>query len=131
MRKRNDVNHRRARDRVLFACAARECEFATPMRLDVITKRFTTLVMVFALLSMTAVADPAITNLGFSGGAFQFSVTTVAEPNTGYIVEYKHNLSDASWTPLTSFLADGQVHQVKDSTPAPDHRFYRVRTVII
>ena len=94
-------------------------------------RKFTSVIMVAALLSLTAAADPTVTNAGFHGGLFLFSVKADTIPNTGYAIEYKHDLTDASWTMLTSFLADDQVRQVTDPAPAPNRRFYRIRTVMI
>ena len=46
------------------------------------------------------------------------------------VVDYKNNLSDPSWTLLTTIAGDGRDHTVSDSPHLPMTRFYRVRVVV-
>jgi uncharacterized repeat protein (TIGR01451 family) len=77
-----------------------------------------------ATVTISVPATPVMTAPSFSGGAFRFSLAT--ENGLSYAVQYKHNLSDATWTNLQVIVGNGSVIPVADSTPAPDQRFYRV-----
>ena len=50
-----------------------------------------------------------------------------AKEGRTYVVEYKNNLTDPSWTPLETVIGDGLEHRVADPGPLPAARFYRVR----
>jgi hypothetical protein len=58
-------------------------------------------------------------------GTFQFAFQTKSDQT--YVVEYKNNLTDPSWTPLETVIGDGLEHIVDDPGPLPTARFYRVR----
>ncbi len=66
------------------------------------------------------VATPSV-----SGSNFKLSFPTVPGPT--YQVFYKTNLTDPSWTFLTSLVGDGSTHIVSDSVGATN-RFYIVNT---
>jgi hypothetical protein len=63
--------------------------------------------------------------MGLLKGTFQFSFE--AKAGQTYVVEYKNNLTDPSWTPLETVIGDGLEHRVADPGPLPKARFYRVR----
>jgi hypothetical protein len=44
----------------------------------------------------------------------------------GYTVQYKNNITDATWTTLTTRSGTGSIITVTDSTSSNAHRFYRV-----
>ena len=44
-----------------------------------------------------------------------------------YVIEYKDNLSDPEWTPLSSFEGTGDPQFVYDGELLSERRFYRVR----
>ena len=67
-------------------------------------------------------------SLSFGGGSFSGSFQTVN--GVTYAVEYKNDLSDLSWTLLTTIVGDGTVKTFTDPGPLPgDHRFYQIRPV--
>ena len=76
-------------------------------------------------LSTETVARPVIVNMGLLKGTFQFSFE--AKAGQTYVVEYKNNLTDQSWTPLETVIGDGLEHRMADPGPLPKARFYPVR----
>jgi uncharacterized delta-60 repeat protein len=78
-------------------------------------------------LSVEAPAVPVITRMEFLKGSFQLAVET--KVGLTYMVEYKTNLSEPSWTPLETMAGDGLEHFVSDAGPMSTTRFYRVRTI--
>lgn len=79
---------------------------------------------------LNGVPGPSVTAFGFNNGVPRISFTTVAGQH--YRVEYKNNLTDASWTPVASAQnvpGTGSVIQVSDPDPNVGNlprRFYRV-----
>ena len=61
-----------------------------------------------------------------AGGKVTFNLQTI--PGVNNVVEYKNALTDAAWTPLTSFPGTGTIVPIDDSGPLPAARFYRART---
>ena len=87
--------------------------------------------MAFQLNGVPESLRPRVTALGFNiNGAFQINFTTVAGQH--YRVDYKNNMTDASWTIVSgaqSVAGTGAVVQVTDpdpTLPSRPRRFYRV-----
>jgi hypothetical protein len=59
-----------------------------------------------------------------SGSTLSLSFSSVT--GYSYVVQYKNNLTDASWTTLTTRSGTGSTITVTDSTAGNAHRFYRV-----
>jgi uncharacterized repeat protein (TIGR01451 family) len=55
------------------------------------------------------------------------TLTFATEPDANYLVEYKDDLNDSSWTLLQSVLGTGSAVMVNDALPLTSNRFYRVR----
>ena len=68
-------------------------------------------------------AVPALLNPQSSSGSFSFSFQTT--PGQSYTIQYTGDLANPSWTTLSSFVGDGSLQSVSDST-GPAQRFYRV-----
>jgi len=68
---------------------------------------------------------PALFGPSFQGNEFYVSVFTV--DGWLYSLEYKDNLSDLSWTPVTDMDGDGAVRVLIDPFATGTQRFYRVR----
>jgi hypothetical protein len=69
--------------------------------------------------------------LGTSNGQFSanqpLTLTWSSVPGAGYQVEYKTNLTDPQWQPLTNpATVVGNQGFIIDSSPDPAHRFYRI-----
>lgn len=64
--------------------------------------------------------DPAA-----SGPTFSFNLATV--DRVLYLIEYKNDLSDATWQPLTSVVGNGGVAVINDAIPEGGKRLYRMR----
>ncbi len=81
------------------------------------------------VFQLSGVFGPSITGIARSSGIPQISFTTTA--GQSYRVEYKNNLTDASWTTLPGsemISGTGNIVQVIDSDPniaTVRHRFYR------
>jgi len=60
-----------------------------------------------------------------SGGAFSLSIATVS--CRSYVLEFKTDLSEDTWTALPAVQGDGTVKVLQDSSAAAVQRFYRVR----
>jgi photosystem II stability/assembly factor-like uncharacterized protein len=73
----------------------------------------------FALLS-----PPAIKAGTRVGNTFTFSIVTL--PGGQYLVQYKNNLNDTLWQPLTTVQGDGTAKTVQDNSATTRQRFYRV-----
>ncbi|MEY2486325.1 MAG: hypothetical protein QOH39_1973 [Verrucomicrobiota bacterium] len=87
--------------------------------------------MAFQLNGVPESYRPRVTVLGFNNmGAPQISFTTISGQH--YRVDYKNNLSDSTWNPVsgaTNVSGTGNAVQVTDSDPnarSMMHRFYRV-----
>jgi len=76
-------------------------------------------------LSTETVTAPIIVSLESVKGSFKFAF--VAKQGQTYVVEYKNNLTDTSWTPMETVVGEGIEHRVLDVGPLPMARFYRVR----
>jgi len=63
--------------------------------------------------------------LSFQGNEFYISVLTA--DGRLYSLEYKDNLSDPSWTPVTDMDGDGAVRVLIGPIATDTQRFYRVR----
>lgn len=83
---------------------------------------FTTVTSANAALTQ-AVSPTATPSL--SGTTMTISFGTEVGPR--YVVEYKTNLTDANWIPLSTNNGTGGVLNVNDSSTAASSRFYRVR----
>jgi hypothetical protein len=82
-----------------------------------------------SVLSDVANLAPAVApNLGspsFASPNFVFSLPT--EPGPTYVVEFKTNLQDPSWQPLTNLIGTGALITITDDGPTPGTKFYRIR----
>jgi hypothetical protein len=70
-------------------------------------------------------AAPVIRTMNLVGGVFQLTFAT--EAGQTYAIEYKDQLSDPSWTHLTTIAGDDGEQTVFDAPPLPQTRFYRAR----
>lgn len=79
--------------------------------------------------SLQLLVPPAIpiTSASYNGTTFTLGVTTQSGVN--YVVEYKDNLNDATWSllPGGTVAGDGTVKPVPDNTANGASRFYRIR----
>jgi hypothetical protein len=67
-----------------------------------------------------------VVTAGLSGGNVTLSFLT--QSGFSYQVQYKNNLTDATWTSLGSALSgNGSVQSASDPTAGNAHRFYRVQ----
>jgi hypothetical protein len=83
-----------------------------------------------------AVASPGASNSGFDPNALQFtgltqvgnSLTLSWNSTAGatYVVQYKNNITDATWSTLTTVTASGSTSSTGDTTTGT-HRFYRIQ----
>ncbi|HTD85771.1 MAG TPA: hypothetical protein VK850_04280, partial [Candidatus Binatia bacterium] len=69
---------------------------------------------------------PAISNLSYDGTAGTFTLSIPTGNGIAYRVDYKNELTDPTWTVLTTFTGDGNVKPIADPGPLPPTRFYRV-----
>ncbi len=83
----------------------------------------------FMLTPAVAVAAPVSLSVKFTGG--QPSVSFTSQNGFTYTLQYKNNLTDASWTPVTgtsSVSGDGTVKTLTDTgTGQATQRYYRVQ----
>jgi hypothetical protein len=63
-------------------------------------------------------------NPTISGGQFRFQFDSLA--GTNHVVQYKNELTDATWQTLQTIPGDGTRKEVTDNPNAVPHRFYRV-----
>jgi unsaturated rhamnogalacturonyl hydrolase len=76
--------------------------------------------------TLTVVGRPDLT--GISNGSDQFTLSWPTLTGQDYQVEYKDNLEDATWSPLTVPLAGtGNLLNVIDYEGNTPHRFYRLK----
>ena len=73
--------------------------------------------------SNASATSPKI-SAGLSGG--NRNLTFATQTGFTYTVQYKNNLSDASWTTLSSVSGTGSPATVSDTATGVAHRFYRV-----
>ncbi len=71
--------------------------------------------------------QPTFTSPVRIGTNLQLNWSTV--PGRRYAVEYKDNLTDPNWTPLTTNIAVGTSLSFTHTTLAPNQRFFRIRVV--
>ena len=67
---------------------------------------------------------PVITDASLADGWFRFMVETKIGFN--YVIEYKNDLTDPTWTTLTNTPGIGAPSFIYDSEPHAQRRFYRV-----
>jgi hypothetical protein len=67
---------------------------------------------------------PTLTGVSYSGGNFQFQFASAT--GCSYVIEYKNNLGDPSWSTLTTLNGTGSSIPVSDPGGRPS-RFYRIR----
>jgi hypothetical protein len=82
-----------------------------------------------ATVTVVAVVPPrpVLFNPVQSGGIFSVSVETVA--CSSYILEFKDDLSDDTWTALPPVEGDGTVKVLQDPDADGSQRFYRVSVI--
>jgi hypothetical protein len=68
---------------------------------------------------------PVLTDANLADGWFRFMVETKIGFN--YVVEFKNDLRDPTWTTLTNAPGIGAPAFIYDDAPPADQRFYRVR----
>lgn len=67
---------------------------------------------------------PVLTDASLADGWFRFMVET--KIGYDYVIEYKNNLNEATWTTLTNTPGIGAPQLIYDAAPPSDQRFYRV-----
>ena len=72
------------------------------------------------------VSRPQLSAPSYNGGAGTFSLSIATEDGVAYRVQYKNELSDATWQTLQIINGNGSVQPVTDPGPLPPTRFYRV-----
>jgi len=75
--------------------------------------------------SLTLAASPAISSSTLNGKTLSFVVPTQFGPT--YFVEYKTNLAQPAWTPLTNVAGTGSSVTITDRVTTNAITFYRVR----
>jgi hypothetical protein len=75
----------------------------------------------------SAAAPVVLLNPGCSGSTATFSFQTQSA-HTHY-VEFKNNLTDPSWSALTTVAGNGSITNITDTTATNSSRLYRVRTL--
>jgi len=78
----------------------------------------------FKILGGGGCEPPTLTGVAYSGGNFQFQFASAA--GCSYIIEYKNNLGDPSWSTLITLNGTGASIPVSDPAAQPN-RFYRIR----
>jgi hypothetical protein len=68
---------------------------------------------------------PRITSMSFAAG--QFTLGFATENSVTYRVEYKNDLTDPTWTSLTTVTGTGNPATITDPNATVPRRFYRVR----
>lgn len=66
-----------------------------------------------------------ISNYGFVAGVFSIAQQTIR--GRSYVLESKNNFDENSWRIFPPKFGDDNIHLLKDSAPAPDHKFYQLR----
>lgn len=77
-----------------------------------------------ASATVSVLSTPVITSPVLSSGTFRFSFAT--DTGITYAAQYKDHLTDPDWTTLQVINGTGSVVEVRDTTPAPGQRFYRI-----
>jgi Concanavalin A-like lectin/glucanases superfamily/Pro-kumamolisin, activation domain/Reelin subrepeat B/Immunoglobulin domain/HYR domain/Viral BACON domain len=78
-----------------------------------------------AVAMLTLAASPVINSPGFNSSTFMLTVPTEVGPT--YVVEYKDDLLEPSWTVLTTLAGTGLPASLSDNGLTNATRFYRVR----
>jgi len=78
-----------------------------------------------AIATLRVLIPSTIVSTTLLGTNFDFSFSTVS--NLNYTIEYKTNLSNATWTPLRTVTGTGALFPFSDAVMAVTNRFYRVR----
>jgi hypothetical protein len=68
---------------------------------------------------------PVITDANLADGWFRFFVDT--KIGYDYIVQFKNDLNNPTWTPLTTVTGNGAPQLIYDSAPPPLKRFYQIK----
>jgi hypothetical protein len=84
-----------------------------------------TAIKVFQVVASAAL-PVTILNPAHAGNATTFNFLT--QSGHTHYVEYKNDLSDVSWLPLTTVGGNGSVTNITDNTASGTTRFYRVRS---
>jgi hypothetical protein len=80
--------------------------------------------LISSVAQLTFAVSPRLSN-SVSGTSFRLNYPTEVGPD--YVVEFKLNLTNASWTPLATNAGTAATATVTDSLTAAAIRFYRVR----
>jgi hypothetical protein len=64
-------------------------------------------------------------NPAVNGSTFSFNIASISRAQ--HIIEYKDNLTNATWTVLTNIVGTGNSITVTDSVQQNGHRLYRMR----
>ncbi len=75
--------------------------------------------------TLTLAASPVITSVSMNLSTFMLTVPTEVGPT--YVLEYKNDLEDPSWTGLTTIKGTGLPIPITDNGLTNTTRFYRVR----
>ncbi len=74
----------------------------------------------------TIINLPRFTGTSYNSGS-GFNLSFATQPNLNYSVQFKNNLTDASWLTLTNFMATTNSFRLSDPTASTNStRFYRV-----
>ena len=75
--------------------------------------------------TLKVLVQPALVNTMLVGTNMNFSFESVN--GLSYFIEYKTNLSDATWIPLRTETGNGSLVTISDDVTAASSRFYRIR----
>jgi hypothetical protein len=75
---------------------------------------------------LVPVVQTAGLTASLSGQNILLSFPTQPQPGLNYTVQYKNNLTDASWTALGTVAGNGLVQTLTDPAGGHSHRFYRL-----
>jgi hypothetical protein len=76
-------------------------------------------------LLVTGAAPPELLNAAYSGGHFEFSISTVN--GQSYTVQRSDDLATSNWVPYTNFTGDGSIIRIVAPVGGVPQRFFRVR----
>jgi hypothetical protein len=77
---------------------------------------------------LVRVMEPAplrLTEMAVADGAVSVAIQTTIGKH--YTLEYTDDLSATTWTALPTIIGDGTLLMLRDPSPSPSKRFYRVR----
>jgi hypothetical protein len=69
------------------------------------------------------VSNPVMINPALHGGSFSFGINTVT--NRTYLIQYKTNLTDATWQTIESLAGNGLQQSVQVPVNSPANLFFR------